>query len=316
LVLGLIGPPALALADLPGFSPLRLANPTVDVSACQADSGQDGAAARDVSVFLRVTAKGEVDDVSLPQDTPDWLSGIAKCVAARMEFVPEIRDSEPALAHAKLIVSVKSLQAGELRTFGAFRFGPLTTQPRFRSPSLNDVERCISGGLPMEGVSLVALIATVDSAGRVRGIEAPAGAPKWAERLADCMEKRKPGFFPGSRDGVPIESEARIPISLLSSSHYRDTDRPQPPTDPTLIEAAYRACYPPDQAAMGSVLFNFDVNADGSVSNAKIMRGSGDPLLDNAAACILPRLTFIPMTHGKKRVKANVSWELPVRPPR
>jgi TonB family protein len=316
LVLAAIWPAARALAELQGFSPLRLEDRAIDVAACQADSGHGSAAGRQVGASLRVTAEGEIEDISFPPDTADWLKAIAKCVVERAKFVPEVRESRPALAHAKLMVTVEPVATGEIGVYGVSRVGPLTTLPRNRSRSLSDVERCVSVGFPIQGVNVVVLTATVDTVGHVRRIEAPAGAPKWAERLATCLEKRRPEYFPGSRDGVPVESVVSIPISLMSSSIYGDTDRPQAPSDPTLIEAAYRACYPPDQAAMGSVLFNFDVNTDGSVSNAKIIRSSGDPVLDKAAACILPRLTFTPMTHRKKSVKANVTWELPVRPPR
>ena len=96
-----------------------------------------------------------------------------------------------------------------------------------------------------------------------------------------------------------------------------DITEPKPPPDPEELEAAYRACYPHEtHFESASNYYSFDVDLDGSLNNVKLIRGSGDARLDQAGACILGNLRFSPLMHGNQAMKSNVTWELPIRPPR
>lgn len=307
-------PCAQTRADVPGYTPLRLAEPVTDVSSCEV-TPEDGAAMTGaVNLSLKIDERGRIGESSLPDGSPAWQRVLADCVLGKIRLSPEIRDFKPAAASATLRIAFEPVGEGESRLQRLTSLGPLLTPARHRA-SGSEMSRCIRSNLPAGGVDRVILTLTVAPDGSIRDVEVPAGADGWPARTAECL-KRKVSLFPGSRNGVAVESQVRLPVMLYSDYKYPDLQAPEPPSDPDLIEAAYRACYPSDQLAMGSVHFTLDVNADGSVSNAKIVRSSGDPVLDEAASCILPRLKFKPMMRGKKPVKSSIAWELPVRPPR
>jgi TonB family protein len=262
-----------------------------------------------------VSERGEIEESSLPEKTPAWQKQIVKCVLERVQFVPETLDSRSASASATLPIAFDVTGEGEARMQRVSALGPMLTPARFREGFTRILGRCLSGIQPDGGIHRVVMTMTILPTGAIKEIEIPAGAAPWVKKAADCL-KGDSTFFPGTRDGVPVESRVSVPIVRRGDEGSAKYSSPKPPTDTAMIEQAYRTCYPPDQAAMGSVYFSFDVNVDGSISNAKIVRSSGDPALDRAGKCMLPHLRFTPMMRGSKPVKASITWELPVRPPR
>ena len=238
---------------------------------------------------------------------------LATCAVGRLEFQPEIRNGRPAESGATLTFTFEPLPNDETGRHRVTGIESLLSPPRMGPGANRILEGCLDPDVPRGALNRFTMQVTIDPEGRISDMELPAGAPPWMERTAACG-KQKFRFLPGSRDGVPVASTVSLPFSLDFGGTTSQLVHPQPPGDAAMIEAAFRACYPPDQLAMGTVHFNFDVNADGSVGNAKIVRSSGDPVLDEAATCILPRLTFTPMRHAGTPVKSNITWELPSSP--
>jgi len=155
--------------------------------------------------------------------------------------------------------------------------------------------------------------------GRVGNVELPAGTPPWIEDAALCMIKRI-RFTPGLLDGVPVEAEATLPITLglkgVDGQAPPDLGIPQLRSTPEVVEAAYEACYPPGLTDEVTVHYRFTIGIDGRVGGPRAIRGSGDPRLDKAGACVLRKLRFTPPVRGSQAVKATVAMDIFVRPGR
>lgn len=297
------------------FRPLKMRLHTVDFTHCRTVASGDSGSPLDVTVSLKIGTDGAVQEFELPKGSPAWLGDLASCAVKGLEFEPEIRHDDAVSTSAQVQLTTTSAQGSQSKEFAVATIGMLITPPRFSGNPSRVLERCLPLDTPWDRMSKSVLTVTVAPDGNIESIEPLVGAPAWLERTANCLQENFK-FYPGTRDGVAVTAQAKLPITLRPDDSSSEFQTPKPPSDPQQIEVAYRDCYPADQAAMGSVFFSFDVNIDGSVSNARMVRGSGDPLLDRAGACILPRLRFEPARRGKMPIKSNVTWELPVRPPR
>ena len=153
---------------------------------------------------------------------------------------------------------------------------------------------------------------TVNPDGTASDLEMPLGSEPWHEETARCVIDRIT-FTPGSRDGQPVKAEASMPILMrtegdsVAVSSLRSSNEE--------VEAAYRACYPPDTLAMTSAFYTFDIATNGKLKNPKVIKSSGDPRLDDAGKCILSLLEFKPMMRNGEPIKSQ-AMGLPIRPPR
>jgi TonB family protein len=297
------------------FRPRSLHSPPGDFSACRVVGSADFGSPKEVNASISLDESGKVETIKVPERSPAWLVELADCVAKRLEFDPEVRAGKVAKSQGQLQLIVERLPAGLANEFGVARIGDFITPPRFRSGTGDAVSRCIPRDAPSDRVSRFVITATVAADGNITATGLPVGAQRWMEDTAQCFAKTL-NLLPGTRNGEPVEAKVSIPLVLNNDGSSGALTPARPPSDREQVESAYRACYPQDQLATGSVFFNFDVTVDGEVSRAKIVRGSGDPVLDKAAECILPRLRFEPSKHGDKAVQSNITWELPVRPPR
>lgn len=307
--------PILADASSEDFVPARISGGMDDALTCQASTEARDELPRQFFSTFTITRKGTAEKRTLPDNTPPSVEALTNCVLDRLTFKPEVSQFAKAGVRATIRLDVEVIDAGDTRRIGVREVGPLITPPRHRVSPSDALERCVSAHYPKSGASRFVIKMTISADGTVIAMEPPAGAPAWVTEVADCM---KPDLLllPGTRDGAAVESQASMPVVLHAEDRLGNLSYPKPPSDSQHIEDAYSACYPPDQAAMATVTFSFDVETDGSTSGAKIVRGSGDDILDKAAACILARLRFSPMTRDGRAVKANITWDLPVRPPR
>lgn len=160
---------------------------------------------------------------------------------------------------------------------------------------------------------------TIRPDGRVGNVELPAGTPPWMRTAALCMIERI-RFTPGLRDGVPVEAETSLPLTLglkgADGQAPPDLAIPQLLTGPDEIEAAYEACYPAGLTDEVTVHYRFVIGIDGRVSGPRAIRGSSDPRLDKAGACVLRKLRFTLPVRGSQAVKATVAMDVFVRPRR
>lgn len=314
LVIAFLGA-GICNANAEEFRPPRLISQPGNYAACRTIGSPDFGETRDVKMDFSIDSHGVADKPGLPKDSPEWLESLAACAMAWTRFEPEIWDGEAIRTPAVMKLALARLQGTGSDEFAVVGVSDLVTPPRFNPKTRSQALHCVPGSASVDRNSRTVFRLTVAADGRIAKVEPPIGAELWMEELGRCLIE-KARLIPGSRDGIAAESQVALPIALFSGSKSEDLESARPPTDPAQFEAALRACYPPDQAAMGSVHFKFDVNADGSVSDARLIQSSGDALLDKAGACILPRLRFEPTKRDGKPVKSNITWELPVRPPR
>ncbi len=166
-----------------------------------------------------------------------------------------------------------------------------------------------------EGTVTVSL--SIDADGKITDVEFPPGTPRWLANAAQCAVDRHE-FTPGTLDGVPVESQATLPINFRvrgsSGQPAPAIVRPALRSDEPELEAAYRDCYPADLTGERVILYRSTVGVDGRARGTKAVPGSGDPRLDKAGACVLGKLRFIPALRGSQAVKVTITWSLLVRP--
>lgn len=307
--------PVLAYAGPESFVPARISGGMDEALTCQTKTESRDDVPREFVATFTITRKGEAEKRTLPDNTPPSVKELADCVLDRLTFKPEVSQFAKSGVRATIRLDVEVVDANDTLRLGVKGVGPLITRPRHLASATRALERCVNNRYPKSGIVRFIIKATISADGDIIAMEPLAGAPAWVYEVADCL-KPDLEFLPGTRDGATVESQANLPIALHAQDSSGNLSYPEPPSDSQHIEDAYRACYPPEQAAMSTVVYNFDVETDGSTSGAKIVRGSGDEILDQAASCILARLRFSPMLRDGRAVKANITWELPVRPPR
>jgi TonB family protein len=312
-LLGILG--SVAAAPAPEFRALKLKQPSGDFSVCRAAADLLPDKPSKVTLHLSLDAKGRVETIEFPEDASAWQRVLGRCAANELSFDPELRDGRESSTRAQLNVNFAATTDGAPGEARVASVNELATPPRLPRNSPELFERCLWRNPPDGRNWRYTIEATVGADGSITGTKLPADAPAWAVETTRCVAADM-RLYPGTHDGEPVDSKVRIPFHYTHDTGGLGFESPKPPTDREVIEAAYRACYPPDQLAMGSVLFNFDVTVDGEVRRAKIVRSSGDIMLDQAAACILPRLHFEPSRRDGKPIPSNISWELPVRPAR
>jgi len=300
-------------ADVQDFRPLKPLLPHGPFSACRSRGVEGIGPSRDFIVQVEVDEAGTIESFELPDRSPGWLTDIAACAVERIVFEPEIKDGIPAKTRAQFQLAIAPVTGNPESELGVASVGEFITPARMRPRAGKSLSGCLPVNLRGIQVSRLMMTATVAADGAIIATELPVGSEAWMAKSAECIANQL-RFYPATRNGMAIESTTEVPLVLKQYGSGK-FEYAKIRADTGMIEAAFQACYPPGKQLTGSVVFEFDVHRDGSVSNAKIMRGSGDAELDGIASCILPRLKFEPAKVDDKPTKTHVTWELPLRPP-
>ena len=265
---------------------------------------------------LTISADGTIKEFSLPEGSPDWMKELAGCATRLLKFSPANGNEGPVEAGASLMMKFRASGPDHTTGLAIERVGPLTTPPRIWIKGAA-ISACLETAEPIRGsVSRFVITFTVLPDGSVENLVPPPGGERWHEQVSQCILRRAK-FSPGTRDGVPVVAEAKMPIVLKTDgSDQGKFIAPVLRTTDEELEAAYRACYPPDSLTMTSALYSFNIGTGGKVGNPRLVKGTGDSRLDEAGTCILKRLEFKPMMLNDRAVRSLVTWELPLRPHR
>jgi TonB family protein len=244
------------------------------------------------------------------------MKDLSGCALNQFRFSPATRDGEPVETNASLTIRFRVRGPDQSTGVSIENVGPLIIPPRIRAKG-GDINTCLTADNPRPGsVSRFIATYTVLPDGSVQDLVLPPGSERSQEEIARCILNRAK-FLPGTRDGVPVAAEVKMPIVLRADGSdegafitptLRSTDEE--------VEAAYRACYPPELLTMAAAIYKFNVSTNGHVSNPKVVKGSGDPRIDDAGVCIMKMLEFSPLIQNGRAVKSYVTWELPIRPHR
>jgi TonB family protein len=300
------------------YTPVRMKVPPDGFGDCRASGSLRPGRDDKVTASLDIARDGSVEKSSLPEDAPAWMTELSSCVLRRITFVPGTRNGKDAKRTASLPIEFAKRDGAESNAVKVAKVGPLLTPPLLLPGHGAIVSRCLPSGKWPDSFSRFVLAMTVMPDGQATNVEIPVGSEPWIEKAAQCMASRLK-FAPGTRDGVPVQAQARLPIAMygeFSEDWTGPVAAPKVQSSAEEFEALLRACYPPDFVAMQSIYYRFDVHRDGSVSNVKLVKGSGIDRLDQAGACIVSNLRFTPLMNNKRPVKSTVTWELPIRPPR
>lgn len=305
----------LVPGSVPAASTIESRPPTIvriadGISECKADSSATTVTSDVIHVAVTVAYNGKLETHSVESRSHPWTGELVTCALDKIEFAPALRNGVriAGVAHLKLQVRAREDRSDELRIE---RVGPLITHPGMIH---GDTDVCFPTD-PEYSRRLSQFVVTfnVKLDGAIENVTLPVGSEPWQETVARCVLERSV-FQPGTVDGVPVDSEAQMPIVMRPGGR-----KFQPPglrSSVEQLEAAYRACYPADQISISSAVYRFEVTSGGRVRNPKIMKGSGDERLDQAGLCILGMLEFAPLKQDGRVIRSQITWELPIRPPR
>lgn len=306
-------PATAADSVVPRFAPPRITLHPDDFHECTVQVGPEAAAGDTLVVRLKLNEDGSLKDFSLPDESPPWMHGLAKCGLAKLRFAPGTRDGAAVESGGSVTFTIRTQAAMGGSTVVIEQAGRLATFPRLvRMPE--STWDCFPREFARRGnVARFVVSLTILPDGQVTNVTIPVGGESWQEETAHCVLGRI-AFIPGTLDGVPVAAEASLPIvySVESGAVFK----PELRSSDDQIEAAYRACYPPDLVATTSAFYRFDIAPNGKVANPNVYKGTGDPRLDEAGVCILNRLEFTPLKQNGRAIRSSVTWELPMRPPR
>ena len=295
------------------FNPPRIVQRPDSFDGCIARSV--GRLERDVeqSVELKIATDGTLLKFSLPEGSPEWMNELSGCVLRQIQFAPADEEHSRVERSAYLPIKFRVRRPEQGASIFIENVGPLLTPPRMKRRA-GDPDSCFPYEIRKRRVVSRFLVSmTIQSDGSVTDVTLPVGGESWYEATALCLLDQM-SFIPGTRDGVPAAAQSTLPI--VTKSEKGQVSRPQLRSTAEILEAAYRACYPPGLASRGSALYSFNVAANGRVTNPKLAKSSGDTRLDVIGACIMQKLEFSPLMQNGRAMRSTATWELPIRPPR
>jgi len=161
------------------------------------------------------------------------------------------------------------------------------------------------------------LLVKVGKDGRVLETVLPVGVLPWMEEAANCLKERL-DFYPARLRLEAVDSWIMVPVDFNLTRGQHERVRLDPPTvrsgDEKILEA-YRECYPAGRSDEARINYRITASDGGRVRKAEVVTSSGDPVLDEAGACILRRLFFVPARRNGINVESTVAWPILVRPP-
>lgn len=295
------------------YVPPKLLEASGDLKACSVQPPRDDLLPLELTLELSVGIDGRARDASWRKDAPRWAQGLSGCLAEKLRIQPAAVDNELVEVRASLHVQLESDHGNSSGAAGIGKIGPLVTWPSRRT-SPRGTDDCFPRSTPrLPRAAQFVVQLTVQPDGSISEVTLSDGSEPWQEAAARCVLEQLT-FRPGSRDGVLVSTRISQPISATAGSGRIST--PKLRSTVPEIEAAYRACYPPDMISVGSAHYLFDLATDGKVSNPEVIKSSGDARLDEVGACILAHLKFRPTKLGGRAMPGRATWELQVRPPR
>lgn len=309
LLAGLLLPSLAVFAEaMPMFGAPRLLHPPQRFDECRS---QPGVVLRDeMQISLVIAADGTVKEIKASDDEPGWVKKLADCAVARLRFAAGTRDDLPEESTASVTFKLRARSSGEAGVVEIDSMGPLVTPPRMHI--VHDRKSCFPQHLA-GGVGRFMVTLTVMPDGSVTNLTLPTGSEPWVKKTARCLLDRT-RFSPGTVNGVPAQAQASVPV--VYKSREGGVTAPELRSSNQEIEAAYRDCYPNDLVTIASAFYKFTISTNGRVSNPRLVKGTGDPRLDAAGLCIMPKLEFTPFMQDGRAIRSTVTWELPMRPPR
>lgn len=303
----------LGETDVPEFTPLRIIQRPDNFDVCHAEVAGELAMDNAPSVELTIAADGTLSKYSLSEGSPDWMKELSGCAVKKLKFLPGTRQGTAVERRASLTIKFRARGPEELAYITVENVGPLITSPMISRGS-RDTSGCYPERVKRLGqLSRIVVTLTIMPDGSVTDVTLPPGSEPWHEETIRCVLDRVT-FIPGTLDGLPVAAQATLPIVMQFDSGK--ISAPELRSSIEQLEAAYRTCYPPDSLTMASAFYNFIIASNGKVSNPKLVKGTGDPRLDEAGACILKMLEFTPLMQNGRTMKSLVTWELPLRPHR
>lgn len=283
--------------------PRAIGSPGIATDNCHRVHSRDGEVSGEAEVTVSVSAEGRVTGASSAPGTPEPLASAAQCVAVTMQF-------EPALENGQAVAGKIAIAIG------------FPTPPRLRQDLTRAVQYCQPAIQPLVTLNAayegrLDLLVKVGKDGKVIETVLPAGVLPWMEEAARCLEDRL-DFYPARLKLEPVESWTMVPVDFNLTRNPNEQARLEPPTlrsSDEQILAAYRGCYPPGRSDEAKVNYRITVTDGGRVRKAEVVGSSGDAALDEAGACILRRLIFVPARRNGVNVESTVGWPILVRPP-
>ena len=276
--------------------------------ACRVEPA--GALRTEMAVDLDIAADGKVRKITLTDKSPAWFKGLAECAVTQLRFAPATWDGLPDESTASVTFNLRASGSSDASYVEIDAMGPVITPPRLQPG--RDRHSCFPDQMTGR-VGRFVVTLTVMPDGSVANMTLPTGSEPWVEKTAHCLLGQAT-FIPGTTNGVPVQAQATLPI--VYKSQDGEVKQPELRSSNADIEAAYRECYPPDLVTFASAFYRFDVATNGRVTNPRLVKGTGDSRLDAAGLCILPKLEFTPFMQDRRAIRSNVTWELPMRPPR
>ncbi len=294
-----------AIAASDSTSPPRpLGSPPDATDNCYRLHSRDGEVSGEADVTVSVSAEGRVTGAASAPGTPDPLASAAQCVAVTMKFEPAL-DGDGQPVPGKALVSVGFPTPPQLRQ-------DLERAIQYCQPALQPL---VSLNNAYEGT--LDLLVKVGKDGRVLETVLPEGVLPWMEAAASCLKDRL-DFYPARLRLEAVESWIMIPVDFNLTRGQHERVRLDPPTvrsgDAKILEA-YRECYPPGRSDEARINYRITVSDGGRVRKAEVVSSSGDAVLDEAGACILRRIIFVPARRNGVNVEATLAWPILVRPP-
>lgn len=289
-------------------APRPLGSPPDATDNCYRLHSRDGEVTGEAEVTVSVSATGRVTGASSAPGTPEPLASAAQCVAVTMKFEPAL-DANDQPVQGKSVVAVGFPTPPQLRQDleRAIQYCQPAIQPAFALGR--------TGNNAFEGT--LDLLVKVGKDGRVLETVLPEGVLPWMEAAASCLKDRL-DFYPARLKLEAVESWIMVPVDFNLTRGQHERVRLDPPTvrsgDEKILEA-YRACYPPGRSDEARINYRITVTDGGRVRRAEVVASSGDAVLDEAGACILRRLHFVPARRNGVNVESTVAWPILVRPP-
>jgi TonB family protein len=299
---------ALAASGAGTSPPRPLGSPSNATDNCFRLHSRDGEVSGEADVTVSVSAAGRVTGASSAPGTPEPLASAAQCVAVTMKFEPAL-DANGQPVPGKSVVSVGFPTPPQLRQDleRAIQYCQPAIQPAFALGR--------TGNNAFEGT--LDLLVKVGRDGGVLETVLPEGVLPWMEAAASCLKERL-DFYPARLRLEAVESWIMVPVDFNLTRGQHERVRLDPPTvrsgDEKILEA-YRACYPPGRSDEARINYRITVTDGGRVRKAEVVASSGDAVLDEAGACILRRLHFVPARRNGVNVESTVAWPILVRPP-
>jgi TonB family protein len=287
-----------------GPSPPRpLGSPGNATDNCLRLHSRKGEVTGEAEVTVSVNAQGRVTGATSAPGTPEPLASAAQCVAVTMKFEPALDDGRPVAGKATVAIG-------------------FPTPPQLRQDLTRAIQYCQPAIQPLvtlqnayEGT--LDLLVKVGKDGRVVETVLPEGVLPWMEEAARCLQDRL-DFYPARLKLEAVEAWTLVPIDFNLTRGQHERVRLDPPTlrsGDAQILAAYRECYPAGRSDEARIHYRITVTDGGRVRKAEVATSSGDAELDDAGACILRKLIFVPARRNGVNVESTVAWPILVRPP-